>query len=204
MPSHLVAHTTTTYTISYTRHRKLLQSQGSETAECGMHLPVVSCTPATLCIYTLAQSCRHATSLVLPAGVLFWTLPTSGLKLSSSGTSISLLSRPCCARDYHPHHPATTTPINSGLEQQPKLRRLDPEWLSRVGLLRGGADASVGVVPNESTADTTNNTNRSGVEDTTTAIVGGLDVGVGSPGATSADEDKRSKRWLLKATEHDM
>lgn len=105
-----------------------------------------------------------------------------------------MLGRPS-ARDYR--HCAAPS-VDSGLEQ-PQRRRLNPEWVSRVSLLRGGADASVGVMPDESTDDTA--TNRSSLEDP----VVGLDVGVGSSSAGSeeAAEDKRSERWLLKATEHD-
>lgn len=150
-----------------------------------MHLPGVSWAPATLCIYTLVQSSRPATSLLLPAGVL-WTLPTSCLKLSRS--SSSLLGRPSARDSRHPAAPS----VDHGLEQ-PKRRRLEPEWISRVGLLRGGADASAGVVSDGSTE------NRSSLEDTI-----GLDVGVDSSAASEeAAEKKRSKRWLLKATEHD-
>lgn len=158
-----------------------------------MHLPGVSWVPATLCICTLVQSCRHATSLVLPAGVL-WKRPTSCLQLSRGRSSRSLLGRPS-ARDSRL---CAAPSADSGLKQ-PKRRRLNPEWVSRVSLLRGGADASVGVVPDESTDDTA--TNRSSLEDP----VVGLDVGVGSSpaGSEEAAEDKRSERWLLKTTEHD-
>ena len=150
-----------------------------------MHISGVSRAPATLCIYTLVQSCRPATSLILPAGVL-WTLPTSCLKLSRS--SSSLLGRPFARGSRHPAAPS----VGCGMEQ-PKRRRLKPEWISRVGLLRGGADANVGAVSDGSTE------NRSSLEDTV-----GLDVGVGSSaGSEEAAEKKRSKRWLLKATEHD-
>eukprot|EP00904_Undaria_pinnatifida_P001362 jgi/Undpi1/11226/HiC_scaffold_30.g13524.m1 len=94
------------------------------------------------------------------------------------------------------------TPGDSGVggleQQQPKLRRLDPDCFSRTILLRGGADASV-AVGDENTHETINcrtDGTKDGLEDTT--------VGLGAESAAeSEDADKRSKRWLLKATEHD-
>lgn len=163
-----------------------------------MHLRRVKWVPFTLCIYTLSQSCGHASSLVLPVGgVAFWTLPTSGLKQQcSSSSSSSLVGRPFAVHCY----PAT--PSDSGVggleQQQPKLRRLDPDCFSRTILLRGGADASV-AVGDENTHETINcrtDGTKDGLEDTT--------VGLGAESAAeSEDADKRSKRWLLKATEHD-
>ena len=88
-----------------------------------------------------------------------------------------------------------TPRVGDGLEQ-PKLRHLDPGYVSRIGPLRGRADAGVGVVSYGSADDIT--TNRSSLEDTV-----GLDVGVGSSAESDEAAEKRSKRWLLKATEHD-
>ena len=87
-------------------------------------------------------------------------------------------------------------------QQQPKFHRLGPCWFYTTVLVRGGADATVVAVGDKSTAvhETFNrrsDDDREGLEET---VVLGLDV---EPSAESEDADKRSKGWLLNATEHD-
>lgn len=156
--------------------------------KCGMPLPGVSWITGSLCIYILGQSCWHAASVVFPAGVVFWTMSTSCLNMSSSLLSGWPYAR--CARH-------TATPSVGGLGR-PKPRRFDPEGCSRIGILRGGAETTGDVVGScsDGTTKRTHYNTRPSFE------VAVAPLGVEWP-AEREDPDKRSKRWLLEATELD-